>query len=248
MNDQPLKLPKFYLTAPSPCPYLGEKMERKLFTHLEGSNPNRRHSSFSKLGFRRSQNIVYRPACENCSKCISVRVRVQDFSLSKSLARTVKKFDGLVVGDQDPFATAEQFDLLKSYPATRHAGGSMSDMDEFEFADMVEGSPVMTRVVEYREPGPKGAKHRSGDLVGVALTDVMSDGLSLVYSFFKTSKPYSGLGTYIILDHIQKTQATELSHLYLGYWIKDSKSMAYKARFRPLEFYSEDGWEDLPKQ
>jgi len=248
MNDQRLNLPKFYITAPSPCPYLGEKMERKIFTNLDGPNPNRKHSDYSQKGFRRSQNIVYRPACENCTKCVSVRVRVQDFIPGKSLARTIRKFQNLIVNDQDPFATAEQFELLKTYLDARHAGGSMSDMDEFEYAEMVESSPVMTRLVEYRSQRPQGTKHRQGDLAAIALTDIVSDGLSLVYSFFKTDKANSGLGTFIILDHILKAQTAGLSYLYLGYWIKDSKSMGYKERFRPLEFYSENGWHDLPKQ
>ena len=220
MNDQSLKLPKFYITAPTPCPYLKDKMERKVFTALSGPDPARRHEALSHMGFRRSQNIVYRPACEDCKKCISV-----------------------------PYASFEQFDLLKSYLTARHAGGGMAEMDEFEFSEMIESSPVMTRLIEYREqrPEPEGAKHRSGSLAGVALTDIMSDGLSLVYSFFKTDKAASGLGTFIILDHIQKARAAGLSYLYLGYWVKDSKTMAYKARFQPLELLSDDDWVNFPK-
>ena len=248
MNDQSLKLPKFYITAPTPCPYLEEKMERKVFTDLSGPDSVKRHETLSQMGFRRSQNIVYRPACEGCKKCISVRVRVQDFEPGKTMARTLRKFQDLVVEDQVPYASFEQFDLFISYLKARHAGGGMAEMDEFEFSEMVENSPVMTRLVEYRGKGPEGTKHRSGSLAGVALTDVMSDGLSLVYSFFKTEKPYSGLGTFIILDHIQKAKAAGLSYLYLGYWVKDSKTMAYKARFQPLEFLSDDGWINLPKQ
>ncbi|MCH8082169.1 MAG: arginyltransferase [Proteobacteria bacterium] len=247
MNDQSLKLPKFYITAPTPCPYLKDKMERKVFTVLSGSDPARRHEALSHMGFRRSQNIVYRPACEDCKKCISVRVRVQDFKPSKTMARTVRKFHGLAVEDQVPYASFEQFNLLKSYLTARHAGGGMAEMDEFEFSEMVESSPVMTRLIEYREMEPEGAKHRSGSLAGVALTDIMSDGLSLVYSFFKTDKAASGLGTFIILDHIQKARAAGLSYLYLGYWVKDSKTMAYKARFQPLEFLSGDDWVNSPK-
>jgi len=246
MNEQSSKYTKFYLTNPSPCPYLDGQVERKVFTDLGGTNPSRLHEAFSQMGFRRSQNIVYRPACEGCKKCISLRVRVQDFEPTKSMARTLKKFEPLVVEDQAPVATYEQFELLKSYLGSRHAGGGMAGMDEFEYSEMVESSPILTRVVEYSEAGPKGTSNRKGDLVGVALTDVMSDGLSLVYSFFNTTRDYSSLGTFIILDHILRARAAGLSYVYLGYWVQESKSMAYKARFRPVEYLSNGRWTDLP--
>lgn len=248
MNDQSSQFPKFYMTAPTPCPYLEGRIERKIFTDLTGPDPAERLESFNQMGFRRSQNIIYRPACEGCTKCISVRVRVKDFTPNKSMMRTLKKFHHLEVEDQAPFATCDQFDLLKSYLKNRHNGGGMANMDEFEFSEMVESSPVMTRLVEYRKTGLEGASHRKGELAGVALTDVMSGGLSLVYSFFNTEKKYSGLGTFIILDHIQRAKAAGLSYVYLGYWVKDSKNMAYKSRFQPLEYLSEEGWANLPKQ
>ena len=248
MNDHSAKFPKFYMTEATPCPYLEGQMERKVFTDLTGDDAIKRHETYNRLGFRRSQNIIYRPACEGCSKCISVRVRVQDFDPSKNLARTLKKFNRLRSEDQDPFSTTDQFELLKTYLTTRHADGGMASMDEFEFSEMVESSPVTTRLVEYHEAGPKGTVNLKGSLVGVALTDVLSDGLSLVYSFFNTEKGYSGLGTYIILDHILKAKAAGLDFVYLGYWIKESQTMAYKARFQPLDYLGEEGWVPLTRQ
>ncbi len=248
MNDHSGKFPKFYMTEATPCPYLEGQMERKVFTDLTGEDAVDRHETFNRLGFRRSQNIIYRPACEGCAKCISVRVRAQEFEPGKTMARTLKKFKTLRIEDQDPLATAEQFELLKTYLITRHAGGGMASMDEFEYSGMVESSPVTTRLVEYHEAGPEGTVNLKGSLVGVGLTDVMSDGLSLVYSFFNTEKGYSGLGTFIILDHILKAKAAGLEYVYLGYWIKDSQTMAYKARFQPLDYLGEGGWQPLPKQ
>ncbi|TDI63617.1 MAG: arginyltransferase [Alphaproteobacteria bacterium] len=248
MNDHSAKFPKFYMTEAAPCPYLEGQMERKVFTDLVGEDAAKRHETLNLMGFRRSQNIIYRPACEGCAKCISVRVRAQEFEPGKTMARTLKKFKTLRIEDQDPLASAEQFELLKTYLSTRHAGGGMVSMDEFEYSEMVESSPVTTRLVEYHEAGPEGTVNLKGSLVGVGLTDVMSDGLSLVYSFFNTEKGYSGLGTFIILDHILKAKAAGLKYVYLGYWIKDSRTMAYKARFQPLDYLGEGGWQPLPKQ
>ena len=243
MNDQSNLFPKFYITSPSPCPYLDGKFERKIFTDLAGPDPSARHENFNRLGFRRSQNIVYRPACDGCKACVSIRVIVEDFEPRKTLKRTFNKFDYLEVSDKDAVATHEQFDLLKLYLQSRHANGGMASMDEFEYAEMVELSSVTTRLVEYRLADPKKLKNRKGLLVGVALTDVMSDGLSLVYSFFNADADYSGLGTFIIIDHIMRAKTAGLPYVYLGYWIKDSKTMAYKSRFKPLEKLGEQGWE-----
>lgn len=246
MNDQSTIFPKFYMTAPSPCPYLEGKMERKVFTDLSGVDSVKHHESFNRIGFRRSQNIVYRPACEGCNRCVSVRVLARDFQPGRSMKKTLNKFENLVLEDLDPIATFEQFDLLKSYLKARHGAGGMAEMDEFEYSEMVELSPITTRVVEYREPAPEG-RFRKGNLAGVSLTDVLSDGLSLVYSFFRTDERFSGLGTFIILDHIRRAAAAGLPYVYLGYWVKGSKSMDYKRRFLPQERLSKTGWRLFPK-
>jgi len=245
MNDQSHPLHKFYITAPSPCPYVPGKLERKVFTDLDGPDAAAKHESFNKIGFRRSQNIVYRPACDSCRSCISVRVVTEQFKMGKSLRRTYNRFRHLSVADEDAAASYEQFDLLKRYLASRHAGGGMAEMDEFEYADMVELSPVTTRLVEYRSPPPRGAKHQKGNLAGAALIDVLADGISLVYSFFRPEPAYAGFGTFMIVDHILRARAAGLAYVYLGYWVKESKAMAYKARFRPLEFLDRASWRPL---
>ncbi|HXV73675.1 MAG TPA: arginyltransferase [Sphingomonadales bacterium] len=242
MNDQSHPLHKFYITAPSPCPYVIGKLERKVFTDLDGPDAAAKHESFNHIGFRRSQNIVYRPACDSCRSCISVRVVTKTFRMGRSMRRTHNRFRHLAVADEDAAATYEQFDLLKRYIASRHATGGMAGMDEFEYADMVELSPVTTRLVEYRAAPPRGAKRQKGSLAGAALTDVLSDGLSLVYSFYRTERAFAGFGTFIILDHILRAREAGLPYVYLGYWVKESKAMAYKARFQPLEFLERGGW------
>ncbi len=222
-------------------------MERKVFTDLSGIDSVQRHEQFNQIGFRRSQNIVYRPACEGCTKCVSVRVLADQFDPGKTMKRTVKKFENLILEDLDPIATYEQFDLLKSYLKARHGAGGMAEMDEFEYSEMVELSPVTTRVVEYREPALEG-RFRKGTLAGVSLTDVMSDGLSLVYSFFRTDERFSGLGTFIILDHIERAASAGLPFVYLGYWVKGSSSMDYKNRFQPQERLTKAGWRPFEEE
>lgn len=241
-NDRESSQQKFYITNPSPCPYIAGQLERKVFTNLEGPDAATKHEQLNHIGFRRSQNIVYRPACESCWACIPVRVKTLDFCMKKSMRRTYNRFRTVTVAVEDASATYEQYDLLRRYLASRHATGGMADMNEFDYADMVELSPVATRIVEYRTPSSAHSKNQNGNLVGAALIDVLSDGLSLVYSFYRPERLYSGFGTFIILDHIVRVQKAGLPYLYLGYWVQNCKSMTYKARFQPLEWLSKEGW------
>lgn len=239
MTDQGLQFPKFYVTAPSPCPYLDGLTERKVFTELKGPDAPALNEALGRVGFRRSQTVVYRPACENCSKCISVRVRVNDFMLSKSQKRTIKKNHDLIGEVRPPIVTDEQYELLESYLQSRHGDGSMAGMTHTEFQDMVETSPVSTIIIEYRRAIDR-------KLMAVALTDELSDGLSMIYSFFDISEVKRSLGTYIILDHIARTSHAALQHVYLGYWVEGSSKMDYKTRYRPIEKLGPNGWhEDL---
>lgn len=236
----PFRFPRFFVTAPTPCPYLPGKWERKVFTELAGSDPVELNDALSRIGFRRSQNVAYRPSCADCGACISVRVCAGEFSATASQRRTLKRHGDLVVRAREPWATQEQYDLLSAYLATRHPAGGMADMSEEDFAAMVEHSPVDSCVVEYREPDVNG---RPGRLVGACLTDRQGDGLSMVYSFYAAGQgDRDGLGTYIILDHIQRAARGGLSYVYLGYWIDGSARMAYKANFRPMERLGPTGW------
>jgi len=240
MTNQGLQFPKFFVTAPSPCPYLEGKTERKVFTELRGPDAAALNEALGRVGFRRSQSVVYRPACENCSECISVRVRAMDFRARRSHKKILKLNSDLKAEVRPPQTTEEQYALLKEYLQTRHGDGSMADMTAEEYKDMVESSPVSTVLVEYR-------RVLDNKLMAIALTDELSDGFSMIYSCFNTEDPKRSLGTYIILDHIARARYANHPHVYLGYWVKDSPKMNYKARFHPLEKLGPDGWSEVKR-
>lgn len=227
--------PQFYVTAPQPCPYLDGRMERKLFTALQGEGADSLNNSLSRQGFRRSQNVLYRPSCAECSACLSARIDVSAFETNKSQKRTLRRNRNLRRRVTSPWATDEQYDLFRRYLDVRHADGGMADMDVFEFAAMVEETPIRSRVVEY-------ADSADGGLTAVSLTDVLEDGLSMVYSFYDPDLPQNSLGTYMILDHIDIAREAGLPFVYLGYWVPGSPKMGYKARFGGLEVYQRGDW------
>ena len=203
--------PQFYVTAPQPCPYLHGRAERKLFTALVGDSAAELNNALSRQGFRRSQNVLYRPSCESCVACMSARIRVADFAPSRTQARVTRRNRDLQRLTTSAWATESQYELFRRYLDARHADGGMADMDVYEFAAMIEETPVRTRVIEYREPEP-GVSHevlRRGEtsLAAVCLTDVLDDGLSLVYSFYDPAMGARSLGTHIILDHVEIARA-----------------------------------------
>jgi leucyl-tRNA---protein transferase len=230
MTDQTPETTQLFLTAAMPCPYLPGKQERKLFTHLTGRRASSLHHLLSENGFRRSQNLIYRPACEGCNACQSVRIVANEFAPSGRFRRVLKHNEDLSVEVRPTAATSEQYELFKRYLESRHAGGGMNQMSFVDYEYMVEDTPVQSVLVEYRL-----RDHPDQTLVAVALTDVMPDGLSMVYSFYDPDLAPRSLGTYLILDHIAQVRSAGLRYVYLGYWVKDSPKMAYKAQFRPLE-------------
>jgi arginine-tRNA-protein transferase len=236
--------PQFYLTAPSPCPYLPGREERKVFTHIVGRRAREINEILTQGGFRRSQTIAYRPACEGCHACVSVRVLVDEFAPSTSMRRILRLNRDLVGATMSNQPTSEQYSLFRRYLEARHSGGGMADMTVLDYAMMVEDSHVETRLVEYRRRGPDTAINGrgAGPLIAVCLTDVLGDGLSMVYSFFDPELADRSIGTFLILDHIARCQAQRLPHLYLGYWVEGSPKMAYKARFTPQERLLPSGW------
>lgn len=242
----PVRFPRFFVTAPSPCPYLAGKSERKVFTELRGENADELNEALGRIGFRRSQTVAYRPSCLDCQACVSVRVVAGEFQPSATQKRLLKRHSDLGAAECRPWATAEQYELLQRYLAARHPGGGMTQMEEGDFADMVEHSPVSSYVIEYREAG---VGSQPGRLVGACLTDFQGDGLSMIYSFYDPeAKARSGLGTYIILDHIRRAAERELPYVYLGYWVAGSDRMQYKVRFRPLERLASGGWERIDEE
>ncbi|NCP18529.1 MAG: arginyltransferase [Erythrobacter sp.] len=239
----PVRFPRFFVTSPAPCPYLSGKTERKVFTELKGPHADQLNEALGRIGFRRSQTVAYRPSCVDCQACVSVRVVTDEFAPSKAQKRILRRHDDLVVSECRPWATSEQFELLRDYLATRHPEGGMTRMEEVDYADMVEHTPVTSYVLEYREPTTDGSV---GRLVGACLTDRQGDGLSMIYSFYDPDDEVrSGLGNYIILDHIRRAAAEGLPYVYLGYWVEGSPRMQYKIRYRPLERLGPRGWRRL---
>ena len=230
---------RFFLTAPSPCPYLPDRDERKVFAHLPLTEGAAVNDALTQVGFRRSQNIAYRPACEACDACLSARIPVQDYPLSRSERRVLDRNDDLIRYLVEAEATLEQFDLLRRYLNARHAEGGMADMTWHDYVAMVEDTAVRTHLIEYRsatdDDGP-------GELIACALVDVLADGLSLVYSFYEPTLGRRSLGSFIILDHVVQASVAGLPYVYLGYWVSGSDKMDYKARFRPLEVLKPGGW------
>jgi len=235
----PTRQLRFFLTAPSPCPYLPERYERKVFAHLPLADGAAVNDSLTQVGFRRSQNIAYRPACEGCAACVSARIPVLDYLFSRSERRSLSRNDDLTRHLVEAEATMEQFDLLRRYLSVRHADGGMAEMTWPDYVAMVEDTAVRTHVVEYRaRPNGSGP----GDLLACALVDVMSDGLSLVYSFYDPSLSRRSLGSFVILDHVIQAALSELPYVYLGYWVRGSEKMDYKVRFSPIELLKPEGW------
>jgi arginine-tRNA-protein transferase len=242
MTEQQKHFPEFYVTAPQPCPYLPGRLERKLFTHLTHDKPPALVDNLLKGGFRRSQNIAYMPYCEGCQACVSVRVLVGEFSPGRSLRRVLEANQDLVARRMQATPTSEQYSLFRSYIDARHANGGMADMSVLDYAMMVEDSIIDTFVTEYRARPQPGTKADKQPLLAVALCDRLSDGISMVYSFYDPEAARRGLGTYMILEHIAYAHQLGVPYLYLGYWIQGSPKMSYKKRFGPQEQLTGNGW------
>jgi arginine-tRNA-protein transferase len=244
MSEQQKNFPEFYVTAPQPCPYLSGRLERKLFTHLTHDKPPGLVDNLLKGGFRRSQNIAYMPYCEGCRACVSTRVVVDAFQHKRAFRRVYDANTDLAIRRIAPRPTSEQYALFRGYIDERHADGGMADMTVLDFAMMVEDTIVNTFITEYRLKPENALDSRieTWPLLAVALCDRLSDGISMVYSFYEPNLPGRSLGTYMILDHIGYAQRLGLPYLYLGYWIEGSKKMSYKTRFQPQEHLGPNGW------
>jgi len=235
--------PQFYLTAPTPCPYLEGFQERKVFTHLVGDKAGELNDLLTHGGFRRSQSIAYRPACDLCRACVSVRVIADEFQPSRNMRKVAQRNADLVGEMRNAIPSSEQYSVFRAYLDARHHDGGMADMTVLDYAMMVEDSHVTTRIIEYRRRTPdSGITGKGGDLIAAALTDILGDGLSMVYSFFEPGEQDRSLGTFMILDHIARARSMGLPYVYLGYWIDGSSKMGYKGRFLPQQRLAPNGW------
>ncbi|MEO3475463.1 arginyltransferase [Roseomonas sp. CAU 1739] len=238
MHQRSARRPQFfYTTAPLPCPYLAGRTERKVVTELSGTDAETLHDRLSRAGFRRSHNIAYSPVCPGCQACIPIRIDAAAFEPDKTQRRVARSNGDIVSAEMPPRATAEQFALFNRYQKARHADGDMAAMGFYDYRAMVEDTPISTSVVELRDETDR--------LLGACLTDRLSDGLSAVYSFYEPGEDKRSIGTYIVLWLVERARALRLPYVYLGYWVPESRKMAYKARFRPSEVLMGGTWRVL---
>ncbi len=242
MTEHKTDFPQFYITAPQPCPYLPGRLERKLFTHLTQGRPKALVDNLLKGGFRRSQNIAYMPYCDACSACVPVRILVDEFEPRRTLKRIWRANADIQATRVGAVPTSEQYSVFRDYLDARHGDGGMSDMSILDYAMMVEDSVVTTELTEYRVRQPGDILGDKGELVAVTLSDRLSDGISMVYSFYRPESGPRSLGTYMILEQVQQARRLGLPYVYLGYWIDGSRKMEYKTRFRPQEQLTPEGW------
>jgi arginyl-tRNA--protein-N-Asp/Glu arginylyltransferase len=238
MSFKPPRRPQFfYTTAPLPCPYVPGRTERKVVTEITGAEAESLHDKLSRAGFRRSHNIAYAPVCPGCNSCVPIRIPVASFQPDRTLRRIAKSNTGVEGFVMPARASAEQFQLFQRYQQARHGDGDMATMSFYDYRAMVEDTPIETWLVEFREADET--------LLGACLTDKLGDGLSAVYSYFTPGQERRSLGTYAILWLIEKAKSLGLPYVYLGYWVPESRKMAYKARFRPSEVLTGGQWRML---
>ncbi len=238
MSYKPPRRPQFfYTTAPLPCPYVPGRTERKVVTEISGPDADSLHDRLSRAGFRRSHNIAYAPVCPGCNACVPIRIPTDSFRPDRTLRRIARDNAGLTGIDVPARATAEQFQLFQRYQQARHGDGDMATMSFYDYRAMVEDTPIETFIIEFRD--------RSDLLIGACLADRLGDGLSAVYSYFAPGLEKRSLGTFTILWLIDRARELGLPYVYLGYWVPESRKMAYKSRFRPCEVLQGGTWRNL---
>lgn len=236
LHDIPLSALQFYLTAPYPCSYLPARLARSQVATPSFLISTQLYTELVHRGFRRSGTFTYRPRCDSCRSCVPVRIPVQDFAPTRSQRRAVQRHNTLEASLHPLSENPEHFRLYQRYQAARHCEEGLEADNPEQYRNFLLQTHVDSTLVEFRE---------NGVLRMVSLIDILDDGLSSVYTFYDPDVPQASFGTYNILWQIDLSRKLELDYLYLGYWIKESNKMAYKARFRPLQGLVDGEWKPL---
>ena len=230
---------RYMLTAADKCSYLDDNESINLFVDPAQDLDKKTYSALAQQGFRRSGEYVYRPHCSECRECRSTRVLAKQFQPSRSQRRILKLNSDIKTSWRMPEFDQEHFDLYQTYMKSRHQGSSMDTKEQVQYENFINSSWCDTRLMQF---------HLEDQLIAVAMTDFLENGISAVYTFFEPSMAKRSLGGFAILKQIEYLQQTESDYLYLGYWIKACKKMAYKNNYLPSEYFDGHYWQAMPSE
>ena len=232
-----LKTLVFFATPPHECSYLDDREATTMFVDPRARVDKRLYSQLTALGFRRSGSHFYRPHCEQCNACIPVRLDVAKFRPNRSQRRVWRRNGDLMFSLVPAHFSEEYYQLYARYIEQRHADGDMYPPSREQFGSfLVEGGRESCFLEMRSDTG----------LVGLAVIDVLDDGLSAIYTVFEPGEDARSLGTLAVLWQIEEARERNLPHIYLGYWIEECRKMSYKTRFRPIEAMIDGHWQTLP--